>query len=593
MANEPQKRPRAQQEATQPQRNRRNHRSGKYSKKPKHSISIAAVVAVCVAIIAITAGIIAACFFLTCTAEEEGEILPNVTVAGVDVGGMTKEVAIHTVKTAIGNTYAKKNMVVQVEDAVLELTPSVSGVSLDVAAAVNAAYAYGHTGTAQQQQQELNNAMRYGYAVDLAPYLSVNTKAIEAKLQEFGTTYSTTLKQSSYEITGQLPDLSESAQEAEGMTLVVTIGTPEYSLDLKALYQKIVEAYQNNTFQVMQECPMILPEKLDMAAILEGTGVEPVDATMDPKTFEIQEGSYGYGLDPAIAQALVDAADYGTTLELPFTRIPPEVRSTDLSGVLFRDVLGSYTATSSSNPDRDQNLAKACQSINGIVLMPGDSFSYNQTLGERTEANGYRPGASYAGGETVYTIGGGICQVSSSLYYCTLLADLEIIERECHGFAPSYMRLGTDATVNWGTLDFVFRNSMDYPIRIEATASGGSVTVKILGTDDRNYYVEVESELLKTYSYTTTYKEMSADNKDGYKDGDEIVSPYTGYDVKTYRCRYNKETKELISKEYEDTSNYRKRDAVICKIVGNSGNSETTAPTTGNVSDNPGLLPPE
>lgn len=338
---------------------------------------------------------------------------------------------------------------------------------------------------------------------------------------------------------------------------------------------------------------MILPEPLDMAVILEGTGVDPVDATMDEKTFEVQEGSYGYGLDPKVAQALVDAADYGTTLELPFTRIPPEVLSTDLSGILFRDVLGSYTATSGSDPDRDQNLAKACQSINGIVLMPGERFSYNQALGERTEANGYRPGASYAGSETVYTVGGGICQVSSALYYCTLLADLEIIDRDCHGFAPSYMRLGTDATVSWGTLDFVFRNSMNYPIRIEATASGGSVTVQVLGTDDRNYYVEIESELLETYSYKTTYKEMSADNKDGYKDGDVIVSPYTGYDVKTYRCKYNKETKELISKEYEATSNYRKRDAVICKIVGSSGNTETTAPTIGNVSDNPGLLPPE
>ena len=315
---------------------------------------------------------------------------------------------------------------------------------------------------------------------------------------------------------------------------------------------------------------------------------------MEESTFTVQEANYGYCFDLDLAQAALQDAAYGETVEIPFQRIPPEILSESLSSVLYRDVLATYTASSESDADRDVNLDLACKAIDGIILYPGDRFSYNEALGERTEAKGYKPGPSYSGNDTVYTIGGGICQVSSSLYYCALVADLEIIERENHGFAPAYMPLGIDATVNWGTLDFVIRNNMDYPIRIEASASGGKVTVSILGTDERNYYVEIESKLIRTHSYSTTYEEMRSGNEKGYKDGDVIVSPYTGYDMETYRCKYNKKTKELISRELEDTSNYRKRDAVICKIVGSTQPPVTTPPDlSGGISDSGGALPPE
>jgi vancomycin resistance protein YoaR len=166
------------------------------------------------------------------------------------------------------------------------------------------------------------------------------------------------------------------------------------------------------------------------------------------------------------------------------------------------------------------------------------------------------------------TYGGGICQVASTLYYCTLLAELETLVRENHGFVPDYVPLGMDATVSWGSIDFRFRNSSKYPIRIEATADGGSVTVSLVGTDDKDYYIEMEYEALSKEEYSVSYKTMSANNTDGYKDGDYITEPFTGYQVKTYRCKYHKDTKELISRDYVDRSTYKKRDGVICRIEG-------------------------
>lgn len=593
MANESQKRNNAQPKAASPKKRKAK---GRYY-KPKQGPGAGAVAAICLAIFAIIAGLIAGGFYLTNRDKNNGLILDNVYVADINLGGTTKEAAKSTLESALKSKYAEPVMVVRVEGEQIQIDPTVSGFRLDLDAAVQAAYAYGRSGSEEQQQKEQMHALQNSFVVEPSVYIALNTNAIQNQLNVLGEKFSSKLSQSSCEVVGQMPSLAESAEDTKGLTLVVHLGTPEYGLDMEVLYHQVLHAYYSGTFLVEAECPAIDPAPLDLQPIFDEYFVAPVDATMDPHSFEVTEATYGYGFDLDAVQSMVDSAAFGQTLEIPFEKIQPEVLSESLSSVLFRDVLGTYTASSASDTNRDTNLALACKAIDGIVLYPGEKFSYNNALGERTEANGYKPGASYSGNETVYTIGGGICQVSSSLYYCALLADLEIVERECHAFAPAYMPIGIDATVNWGTLDFVFRNTMSYPICIEATASGGSVTVSIIGTDDRNYYVKIDSQTIRTHSYATTYEEMAADNEKGYKDGDVIVSPYTGHDVETYRCKYNKQTNELISKESEAVSNYRKRDAVICKIKSDTEETEeTTAPTViggGNISEGGGALPPD
>ena len=185
----------------------------------------------------------------------------------------------------------------------------------------------------------------------------------------------------------------------------------------------------------------------------------------------------------------------------------------------------------------------------------------------------------------MYTYGGGICQVSSTLYYCTLFADLEIVERWCHMYTPDYIDWGIDATVSWGTLDYQFRNNTDHPIKIEANAEDGYVTVTFYGTDTKSYYVEMENEIVAVFNYETVYKELPPDNEEGYEDGEVIDWPITGYGVDTYRNKYDKATGELISSDYEDYSDYDHRDHVICKIV----QPETQPPET----QPPETQPPE
>lgn len=580
------KRKKAQQEEEALERSFRSMTPVKRSKrKNKKSHRKASVAAICVALFAVIFAVIAGYVYFD-NASLDGIILDNVWVAGVDVGGMTQAQAIETVKAATSNTYSQTPMVVTVLDSKTELSPSWCG-SLNVRSAVKAAYRFGNTGTESKRQEEQQIAMTTGYVVDITPYLGLDSKAIKDALAVLGGEYSTTLTETTYEVTGEAPN----------QTLVVSLGVPEYGLNLDELYQQVLDAYNQNTFFVEGKCGMIEPKPVDLQSILDTYYIAPVDAALDPKTYEIVEGKDGYGFDIEYAKQELESAKPGTTVEIPFFVLPPEITTNGLNEMLFRDELSTYTASSESDSNRDVNLALACKAIDGLVLNPQQVFSYNDALGERTASKGYKPGKSYSGNETVYTIGGGICQVSSALYYCAMVADLEILMRINHGFAPSYMPLGMDATVSWGSLDFRFRNNMDYPIRIEAEASEGNVTISIFGTDTRDHYVKMEYEKLNTYEYSTTYKTISANNAEGYKDGDYIVEPYTGYDIKTYRCRYEKETNKLISKDLEATSNYRKRDGVICKIEGNS-----SSPSTGNnlpgigggsISDAPGALPPE
>lgn len=544
----------------------------------------AAIIAICITLIVIAVGITLGCIYIS-TINQDGVILHNVTVAGVDVGGMTQTEAISAVKAATASTYTRQTMVVKVFDSQVEISPNISDASLNVRSAVKAAFKYGRTGTTAQQQAEQDAAMAGPVVIDISKYLRLDEKAIKNTLSELGVSYSSVLSQSSYEVTGSAPD----------QTLVVHLGVPEYGLDLEALYQQILAAYNRNQFEVTGECGMIEPAPIDLESILAQYYVAPVNARLDLKTHEIVEGTEGYGFDIEKARTTISQAKYGTDVEIPFENIKPEITAENLNAMLYRDELATYTAANTSSDNRDTNLRLACEAINGLVLYPGDMFSYNNTLGERTAAKGYKLGLSYSGNESVETVGGGICQVSSTLYYCALLADLEILSRNAHGFATSYMPLGMDATVSWGSLDFRFRNNTDYPIRIEASASGGNTTIKLMGTDVRDYYVKMEYEVLATYNFTTTYKTMDANNPQGYRNGDYITEPYTGYDINTYRCKYSKANDALISREFEASSNYRRRDGVVCRINGVSSNETgTQLPGIGNGSvTEGGDLPPD
>ena len=175
---------------------------------------------------------------------------------------------------------------------------------------------------------------------------------------------------------------------------------------------------------------------------------------------------------------------------------------------LLADKLATKTTSlSGSSSNRITNVRLAAEKINGVILQPGQTFSYNDVLGQRTKANGFKEAGAYSGGQVVQEVGGGICQVSSTLYYCAMVSNLKINTRTCHYFPVAYIEPGMDATVSWGGPEFKFTNNRDYPIEIKAYVQNGSVTVEIWGTDVDGSYVKMSytANGLRATTYRTVY----------------------------------------------------------------------------------------
>ena len=550
-----------------------------------------------VAVVALI-GLVSAVAFLLGGGKDDGLILNNVTVAGVNLGGMSQEEAVRVLRGATNHTYAQQDMIIVLPEATLTLSPANTGAKLDVEAAAEAAYLYGRTGNRAEREAARNQVLTGAHHIALLPYLQLNTDYIRQELERYCDTYSTDFVPSSSSLEGQMPELEGEKfdPEAPCQTLLLNTGVPGRNLDPEKLYNAVLDAYSFNNFLVDIEASGLAeePEKLDLEALLEELYREPVSAYTDLETREIIPEIYGYGFDLEKAQELLDAAQPGDTVSIPMEYIAPEYTRESL----FRDVLGACETPHSRDENRNTNLRLVCEIIDGMILMPGDLFDYNEVVGERTRERGFKAAAAYSSGQTVKEIGGGICQISSTLYLAALRADLEIVERLEHSFVSSYIPYGMDATVSWGGPEFRFRNNYTHPIRIDAWIDDDNVYIQLKSIDERDYYVEMEYRILSWDTYETVYEEYAPDNAEGYKDGDVIETPYNGCNVRTYRCRYDKETGELISREEEAISRYKRRDEVVAKIVEPSedpseGATEEpgTEPTEGGTTDpteNPG-----
>ena len=528
--------------------------SGKSASTKQVTKSSTKIVPVLIAAICILAVAAVICGIIIFTITGGASVKANVSIMGVDVKGMSQNEVIDAISQEFDRLYGAEPLVVEIEGYQLSVDPVKSGLSLDAEAAAKAAIDYKQAGMKT-------------VALDISPYIHINQQTLEDVIAEAALTINSELTQSAYEVTGTAPENLEAIDENASQILKVTKGTPGKKLDKDLIWEQVCLACSNGQSKITYELPFSEPDPLDVQAIFDEYCSTAVTAEFEKDTFKPLGGTYGYGFDVAEVTAAVDAADYGSAMEFPFQWTEPETTLEELNAQLFQDELGTYTATQYSDWRRQKNMRVACETIHNTILYPGDVFSFNGALGPRTPEKGYELGASYVGGKTVMEYGGGICQVSSSLYYCSLLADLQIIERDCHTYAPTYVPLSGDATVYWGGIDYKFKNNTPYPIRIEAIANGNSVTLRLMGTDTKDYYVKFKSVHLNTYEFKEVFKEMAPDNEDGYKDGDVITTPYTGYRSEGWIIKYDKLTDKELSRTKVSSDLYHTRDKEIAKII--------------------------
>ena len=307
--------------------------------------------------------------------------------------------------------------------------------------------------------------------------------------------------------------------------------------------------------------------------------------------FEVTEGQTGYLVDAAESVGIIkdfiknDWSADNTVIQLSVKEDAPKGSAEELAKV--RDVLGTYTTSyRTSGAARSANVANGCAHINGSTIYPGEEFSVLDTITPFTEANGYFPAGSYLNGLVVESVGGGICQVSTTLYNAVLLAELEVTERHNHSMIVTYVEPSADAAIaESGGKNFKFVNSTDAPIYIEGyTTSDKHITFTIYGVETRDpgHKVEYKSEVLETTPASADQYVTDPSQSLGYVG---TQSAHLGYKAQLWKIVT--ENGQEVSREVVNSSTYKMVPRII--TIGTAGADESamakiqTAISTGDV----------
>ena len=309
--------------------------------------------------------------------------------------------------------------------------------------------------------------------------------------------------------------------------------------------------------------PFVLtqPEKVSAQKIHDDIFQEPQNAsvTQNPYSVSVEKQGIDFAVSIDEAQQLIDNSQENEVI-IPLSYTKADITVADLGEDIFGNVIAkSSTKYDSTNYNRATNLGIAANKINGIVIAPGETFSFNKAVGERTSKNGFKEAVIYSDGELDYGIGGGICQISSTLYDAVLRANLEIVERKNHSMTVSYLPIGCDATVSYGSVDFKFKNSRNYPIKIVATVNSGNVLVSICGVSEADdYTVQIVTDTTQKDNFEVVYEHDSTIPK-----GSEFIKQTGkyGYKCSTYRLLYK--NGNLVSKDLISTDTYKPQKQIV------------------------------
>ena len=483
--------------------------------------------------------------------------LPNTTVLGLDVSGMSAQEAEQLWQekgaAALESTAIDLTRDGQTVGSVTLAELGVTVKPLYISRAAGCDSASDHPLTVVESGWELLRS--YLRPTDVTPQLDVDGAKLTDTCDTLADTLDCTLVDGSYRL-------------EDGQGLYITKPRDGEKLDGGAL-RTLLE--QRLAARDLSPAECVYRERqaaaLDVQALHDELEGKTVSAVCDKSTGRPTQSHVGVTFDVAAVQSQLDAAAPGAEFLADAEVQFPAVTTEELETAMFRDVLGTSTTKCAGPWGRHQNIRLAAKAINGNIYNPGEEFWYNAAVGQRTEARGFQPAAAYSGGRTVTSIGGGICQVSSTLYYATLLSDLKIVLRYAHMFDPGYMPVtGCDATVSWGGPDFAFRNDTDYPIKIVTSYNDDTneLTVTIMGTRVNDNYVVMTNQFLSYSEFKVVYKE-----DESVSPGDQVVDQYghNGYEVRTYRNVYDGDGK-LLRSTVEATSDYDRGDKIILVAPG-------------------------
>lgn len=510
-----------------------------------------------IAVIAILALIFSTIFALLNINQET--FLDGVSVQGIDLSGLSYEEG----KAKIDEIYNKKlekDITLYYGEYSGVLNPTLMEVSYKTEKALDEAYNIGKSGNIFVNNYQILSVMFQKKNIELE--MTLNEEVTRQTIEDIGISLPGVVIESSYSV--------------EGSNLIITKGNPGIVIDTEKLLEEVKENLLNtNTEDIKIEIPVLQkdPEEINIDKIYEEVHKEAQDAYYEEEPFAIYPEVEGIDFDLEQAREMLKEEKEEYIIPLIITK--PEKTLEDIGEKAFPDELATFTTRyDASDVDRTTNLKLACGKLNGTVVLSGETFSYNDTLGPRTVAAGYKNAKIYEAGQVVDGLGGGICQISSTLYNTALKANMEIVERRNHQFVTSYVPAGKDATVVYGSTDFKFKNTRSYPIRIVASAQNGVATVTFYGIkEEQEYEFTITPKVIATIPYTTKYID---DNT--LEEGKEVVEQKgtNGLKTKTYITKML--NGKVISTTLLSTDTY----SAMTRIVRRGTKKVTTVPATTN-----------
>jgi len=408
------------------------------------------------------------------------EILPTVFIDGVDVSWLTRDEAVQALDLQMYDERGENAEVTVTypDGSSLKVTGEDVNLTHDAQFWVDNAFSRGRGNGIIWDTADFLQRMYSLYFLDIEAErfevsYGLDADSLQNRVDLFTEGYNSLLRESGPLI------YNDRIVIVKGAGQVSANGHEIYNLILDGLFESLAGGYPVGISYALPEAAINVEE---LTAIRRRLLALPLPARYDPETKLISDSVVGVDFDYPGAVALLNDTESGKSISIDVEYTQPQVTREYLENLLFRDIIGECVTQIAGTENRLNNIVLASAAISGMILEPGEDFSFNRTVGRRTSALGYKSAPAFSGGQVVQAIGGGICQVSSTIYSAIKDSDIRVTERHAHGRPVTYLPRGRDATVSWGTLDFKFVNNTEYPLRIDVDVDGRTLTVQVFGT---------------------------------------------------------------------------------------------------------------
>ncbi len=504
---------------------------------------------------------------------QNNNIYKGVTVGNLDASGMSPQELQQSLDATYKVVLDSMSITLKTDKHEDKKGYSDLGVKYDTEAAVNEAVNVGRSGNVFKRLIDITKSGLNGVAVNV-PIVYDDAK-VESFVNDFYNTTFSEMSAGAILITDSLVKLKSGRHGEE--------------IDKKLTMDSVKSLINEHKSGVVEPDVILTPyTKFDTNELYGQIAIEPVNATykMVDGKLTLVPHTNGREINKDTLSSIVDELNKQEDEEktLPITFTEPAITSEKASSQLFKDELASsssYFGTGTQNgKNRKINMELAASKIDNMILAPGEEFSYNRVVGPRDLAHGYQLAHVFSGGKVIDGVGGGICQVSSTMYVAVLKADLKVAERRNHSFIVGYVPLGQDATAYYGGTDFRFVNSTNWPIKLSVKVSGNRINFSIKGTiENPGKTVIISNKVLSETPFETRYTDdpqLPVGTSKIMQEGSK------GYVVETYKTI--KVNGKVISQNLVHKSTYKPCTHEILrgtKVNGDTATPQPGTPSTG------------